>query len=72
MSGQNQRLTAFHRGAFFVLAGEPGEFRENRRLTCSVEENGDFQILDLRTPYCTLDNIGGVPASDAPGADPAS
>lgn len=40
--------------------------------TCGVEENGDFQILDLRTPFCTIDDIGGVPPSDAADHDPAS
>ena len=40
--------------------------------TCKVEENGDFQILDLRTPFCTIDDIGGVPPSDAADHDPAS
>ena len=30
--------------------------------TCRVEKNGDFQLLDLRTPFCTIDDIGGRPA----------
>jgi len=34
--------------------------------TCKVEENGDFQILDLRTPYCTIDDLAGAPVSDSP------
>lgn len=31
--------------------------------TCSVEDNGDFKMLDLRTPYCTIDDIDGAPPS---------
>lgn len=35
--------------------------------TCKMQENGDFQILDLRTPFCTVDDLGGVePTQFAP------
>lgn len=55
-----------------VLAARFYKVFEIIAYTCRVEDNGDFQILDLRMPFCKIDDIGGVPPSDVADHDLAS